>query len=107
MPPAGSNATASCAKRPALRIGSRSDCAPAGTSKMYPCGCWRLVLGAPVKSAPTSGPLTVSSHVIQLPQGIGPPIQFIWVPFRLVNDSWTLPRPSTSVVVVPPAVRAS
>ena len=49
------------------------------------------MLDAPVKSGPTSGPLTVSSQVIQLPHGIGPPEQFIWVPLRLVNESTTSP----------------
>lgn len=34
-------------------------------------------------------------------------MQFIWVPLRLVKDCETTPRPSTSVVVVPPAVIAS
>ncbi len=39
-----------------------------------------------MKSAPTSGPLTVSSQVTQAPHGIRPPEQFIIVPFRLVNE---------------------
>ena len=51
---------------------------------MYPWRCCSVTLEAPVKSAPTSGPLTVSSQVIQLPQGMRPPAQFIWVPLRLV-----------------------
>ena len=51
---------------------------------MKPCRCVSGTFEAPVKSGPTSGPLTVSSQVIQLPHGIGPPEQFIWVPLRLV-----------------------
>ena len=43
-----------------------------------------------MKSGPTSGPLTVSSHVIQLPHGIRPPEQFICVPLRLVKASQDL-----------------
>ena len=46
------------------------------------------MFGAVVKSAPTSGPFTVSSQVIQLPHGMRPPAQFIWVPLRLVK-AWT------------------
>ena len=61
-----------------------------------------------MKSGPTSGPLTVSSQVIQLPHGIRPPEQFICVPFRLVNASSDLAVPaSTSMVVVPPPAIAS
>jgi hypothetical protein len=74
---------------------------------MKPCGSVRDVLGAPVKSGPTSGPLTVSSQVIQLPQGMRPPEQFICVPFRLVKARSTLPKRSTSTVVVPPLVIGS
>ena len=71
MPSRGSRATASWAKRPAAVIGWRFDWRPPGTSKMKPCFCASGMFGAPVKSGPTSGPLTVSSHVIQLPQGMG------------------------------------
>ncbi len=74
---------------------------------MNPCGCRSGTFDTPVKSAPTSGPLTVSSHVIQLPHGMGPPEQFIWVPLRLVKASTTLPFGVTSIVVVPPRAIAS
>jgi hypothetical protein len=77
MPERGSNATASWANRPAAVTGSRSDCPRTGTSKMKPCRWVSGTLEAPVKSGPTSGPLTVSSQVIQLRHGIGPPEQFI------------------------------
>jgi hypothetical protein len=40
---------------------------------------------------PDVGPLTVSSQVIQLPQGMGPPEQFICVPLRLTPLRDTLP----------------
>ena len=60
-----------------------------------------------MKSGPTSGPLTVSSHVIQLPHGMPPPEQFIWVPFRLVKARTTSPNLVTSIVVVPPRVFGS
>src|SRR3954451_17636418 len=56
----------------------------------------------PVKSGPTSGPLTVSSHVIHEPHGIGPPLQFCRVPLMETYDERTSPSPSTSMVVVPP-----
>ncbi len=68
---------------------------------------WSGTFDTPVKSGPTSGPLTVSSHVIQLPHGIGPPEQFIWVPLRLVYASTTFPLGVTSIVVVPPRAAAS
>ena len=55
-----------------------------------------------MKSGPTSGPLTVSSQVIQEPHGIRPPLQFIIVPLRLVNERITSPVWVTWVVVVPP-----
>jgi hypothetical protein len=60
----------------------------------------------PVKSGPTSGPVIVSSHVIQEPHGMRPPEQFIWVPLRLVRALTTSPKRVTSVVVVvpPPAL---
>ena len=83
-------------------IGCRFDCPPAGTSKMNPWRCWSGTFDTPVKSAPTSGPLTVSSHVIQLPHGMRPPEQFIWVPLRLVNARTTSPNGVTAIVVVPP-----
>ena len=60
------------------------------------------MLGVPVKSAPTSGPLTVSSQVTQDPHGIWPPEQFIIVPFRLVKERMTSPVCVTCTVVVPP-----
>ena len=44
-----------------------------------------------MKSGPTSGPFTVSSHVIHDPQGISPPEQFIIVPLRLVWARITWP----------------
>ena len=56
----------------------------------------------PVKSGPTSGPLTVSSQVTQAPHGIRPPEQFIIVPLRLVKARITSPVPVTWMVVVPP-----
>ena len=55
-----------------------------------------------MKSGPTSGPLTVSSQVIQAPHGMRPPAQFICVPFRLVKASRTSPNWLTIVVVQPP-----
>ena len=61
----------------------------------------------PVKSAPTSGPLTVSSHEIHEPQGMSPPAQLFIVPLRLVNESSTSPKGVTSTVVVPPSPCAS
>ena len=51
---------------------------------MYPCGFSSDTLEVPLKSGPTSGPLTVSSHVIQDPHGMTPPLQLNIVPFRLV-----------------------
>ena len=60
-----------------------------------------MTFEAPVKSGPTSGPLTVSSQVTQLPQGMIPPEQFIWVPFRLVKERTTSPWRVTSTEVVP------
>src|SRR5687768_18552460 len=107
MPSFGSNATASWAYRPALLIGCRSDWPPAGTSKMKPCGCSSGTFEAPVKSGPTSGPLIVSSQVIQLPHGMMPPEQFIIVPFRLVKASTTSPDGLVTTVVVPPSALAS
>ena len=74
---------------------------------MKPWGCVKGTLETPVKSGPTSGPFTVSSQVTQLPHGIRPPAQFIWVPLRLVNARSTLPYRSTRVVVVPPRAMAS
>ena len=58
---------------------------------MNPWRCSRVTFDALVKSGPTSGPLTVSSQVIQLPHGMVPPEQFIWVPLRLVKDRTTSP----------------
>ena len=55
-----------------------------------------------MKSGPTSGPLTVSSHVIQVPQGIGPPEQFIFVPLMPVQASSTSPVRVVSMTVQPP-----
>src|SRR5918994_4841038 len=107
MPERGSTASASGGKRPALVIGSRFDWPPAGTSKMNPCRSVRGTLETPVKSGPTSGPLTVSSQVIQEPHGVGPPEQFICVPLRLVNACTTSPNLVTSIVVVPPPAIAS
>jgi hypothetical protein len=51
---------------------------------MKPCGLVRGTLDVPVKSGPTSGPLTVSSQVTHEPHGVWPPEQFIIVPLRLV-----------------------
>src|SRR5215218_10269 len=107
MPSLGSKAAASWANRPAFVIGWRVDCPSAGTSKMKPWRCVSVTLEAAVKSGPTSGPLTVSSQVIQLPHGIRPPEQFICVPLRLVNALITSPEVVTSVVVVPPPVDVS
>ena len=64
-------------------------------------------LDAPVKSGPTSGPLTVSSQVTHDPHGISPPEQFIIVPLRLVNERTTSPVVVTWMVVVPPPAWAS
>ena len=101
----------SWANRPALRIGSLASAGSAGswagTSKTYPCFCWSWLLSWPVKSLPTSGPLTVSSHDSQLPHGIAPPEQFIWLPLRLTALLATLPKRSTSTVVVPPPAAGS
>ncbi len=107
MPSFGLYAAASWAKRPAAVIGCRFDCPPEGTSKMNPCRCCNGTFETPVKSGPTSGPLTVSSQVIQLPHGMRPPEQFICVPLRLVNAWTTCPSSVTSLVVVPPPVMAS
>ena len=60
-----------------------------------------------MKSGPTSGPLTVSSHVTHDPHGISPPEQFIIVPLRLVNDRTTSPVVVTWMVVVPPPAAGS
>ena len=73
-----------------------------GTSKMNPCGLVSAMLEAPVKSGPTSGPLTVSSQVIQAPHGIGPPEQFIIVPLMPVHASSTSPVRVVSMTVQPP-----
>ena len=58
-----------------------------------------------MKSGPTSGPLTVSSAVIHVFQGVAPPAQFICVPLQLTQDStlaaWRL---TSSVIVPPPAI---
>jgi hypothetical protein len=83
-------------------IGSRFDSPFFGTSKTNPCRSVSATFGLPVKSGPTSGPLIVSSQVIQEPHGIGPPEQFIWVPLRLVKLRTTSPNRVTSTVVVPP-----
>src|SRR4029453_1620786 len=64
-------------------MGSRADCPPTGTSKMNPWRCVSVTLEAPVKSGPTSGPLTVSSQLTQASQGMGPPQQFICGPLWL------------------------
>ncbi len=98
----GSNATDSCANRPARVTGWPLAGPPTGTSKMKPCGFFSGTLDTLVKSGPTSGPLIVSSQDIQAPHGIGPPEQFIWVPLRLVAECTTSPNRVTSVVVVPP-----
>ena len=74
---------------------------------MNPWRFSRVMFEAPVKSGPTSGPLTVSSHVTQLPQGMIPPEQFIWVPFRLVKERTTSPCRVTSTEVVPLPARLS
>ena len=74
---------------------------------MKPCRWVSGTLETPVKSGPTSGPLIVSSQVIQLPHGIGPPEQFICVPFRLVKLLTTSPVRLTSTVVVPPCAIGS
>ena len=55
----------------------------------------------PVKSGPTSGPLTVSSQVTQEPHGMIPPAQFICVPFNEVQASRTSPNWLTIVVEQP------
>ena len=81
--------------------------APRGVDRMWlavlarPPGCGDLVdvavlwfnrvLSPPVKSGPTSGPLTVSSPVIHVPQGVAPPAQFICVP--LVDTQALYPPP--------------
>jgi hypothetical protein len=88
-------------------IGWPSDSPSIGTSKTKPCGLVSGTLETPVKSGPTSGPLTVSSQVIQLPHGICPPEQFICVPLRLVRAETTLPWRVTSTVVVPPRAALS
>jgi hypothetical protein len=72
-------------------IGSLDERLPTGTSNTKPCRWARVTFDPPVKSGPTSGPLTVSSQVIQEPHGIGPPEQFIWVPLRLVKPRTTWP----------------
>ena len=67
---------------------------------MKPCRFVSGTLETPVKSAPTSGPFTVSSHMIQVPQGVAAPAQFICVPLRLVKASSTSPNGVTSTVLV-------
>ena len=61
----------------------------------------------PVKSLPTSGPLTVSSQVSQVPHGVAPPAQFICVPLQLTQDSTLVAWRLTSSVVVPPPATGS
>jgi hypothetical protein len=88
-------------------IGSPLATPSVGTSKRKPCGCWSGTLGTPVKSGPTSGPLTDSSQAIHVPQGICPPEQAIMTPFRLVYALTTSPCVVTSIVVVPARAIAS
>ena len=78
-----------------------------GTSKTKPWGCSRNSFVCPVKSGVVSGPLTVSSHEIHEPHGMGPPEQFIIVPLRLVQASITSPCGVTRTEVVPPRPWAS
>ena len=78
--PFGSGTAASWANRPIDVIGTLFDTPLAGTSNTYPCFL-SSVFGVFVKSGPTSGPLTVSSHVNHDPHGVIPPAQFICVPF--------------------------
>src|SRR5688572_19406516 len=54
-----------------------------------------------------SGPFVVSSQVIQVPHGVGPPAQFAFVPLRLTQSAVTLRSFVTSRVVVPPPERGS
>ena len=69
---------------------------------MKPCGLVSGTFETPVKSAATSGPLTVSSQVIQTPHGIGPPEQFICVPLSPVQACSTSPKSVVSMTVQPP-----
>ena len=61
----------------------------------------------PVKSLPTSGPLTVSSQVSHEPHGVAPPAQFICVPLQLTQESTLVAWRLTSSVVVPPPATGS
>src|SRR5688572_29103473 len=93
MPVDGSTVTASWLKRPIALygIGSTGPLAEAGTSNTQPC----------VFPNPSLGPTTVSSHVSQLPQGVGPPAQFTNVPAMLTQLPMSSRLRPTSRVVVP------
>ena len=86
-----SNATASCSKRPMPTIGARV----AAAERDRP----RTRSRAACASVSNS-----SSHVSQVPHGVGPPAQFVSVPARLTQSLTSRRSRSTSSVVVPPAL---
>src|SRR5688572_13112532 len=95
MPVTGSIATASCTKQPSPVSGTGLACPNAGTSNTQPC-C--LVYAAFV-----CGPLVFSSHVSQLPHGVGPPAQLLIVPAMLADELSHCPvRGLNARLVVPP-----
>src|SRR5688500_6902893 len=97
-PVAGLKAADSWTNLPAELIGWVLAGAWTRDSNRNPGGCVDATFAAPVKSGPMSGPFTVSSHVIQAPQGMHPPAQFIWVPARLAYALYPPPFAETSMV---------
>src|SRR5688572_25196766 len=83
-----STATASCSNRPIAfsGTGGRLVLADAKTSKQYPWGFGKPPILAPVEVVRNAWPSVVSSHEIQLPHGVGPPLQLINVPERLTKS---------------------
>src|SRR5687767_3979747 len=91
MPLRGSTATASCENLPIAFRGTGGEFvfAAAETSKQYPCGWLKPPARVPTLSTWRVLPRVVSSHEIQLPQGVRPPAQLVKVPLKLTKSVMT------------------
>src|SRR5678816_3742649 len=102
VPLAGSTAMPSWTKRPIALSGTGFAAPVAGTSNIQPC-VFANVYGLPAVSF-SPGSWSVSSHVSQVPQGVGPPAQLRLVPEIALQDLRSLPAFVSNTRFVQPPV---
>src|SRR5271163_3710556 len=81
---------ASCVNRPMPLMGRPSEVPWAGTSNTQPWVCSNSNPFSSREFALSPFSTMVSSQLSQVPQGVGPPAQFLTVPLRLTQDDSSL-----------------